>query len=455
VDDSSSGDVDSDSGSGSGGAGAGGGDAGSGADSNSDESSAGDVDGDVATGDHASRPLESDGESESESESGSEGRGALPIARGFVFDDAFEGGVGSAKAEEDSESEVDNESDDAQMAGSDSRPKRSSREKRDKKRAKEDAEREIREREHALATRPDTPETAEDFERLLMGQPNASELWIRYMAFRVSLAQFEKARALAERALETVALPEELERVNIWIAYVNLEASCGTGESVASEEVSAAALRNRAAAVFRVFDRACQRVTDVKDLHLQVAAALRQSHPDIANEVLQRALKSFKSSTKVWCAVGAAQFSAGKVEGGRQTLERALLSLDKQKHVALIMKFAQLEYRHGSSERGRTVFSSLCANFPKRLDLWSVYLDMEVGRYRAAAKDGDAAEVEAALASVRMLFERCVTLDLSTKKTKFVFTRWLSFEVETGDKAAQSRVRSKARAYVETRLVPS
>lgn len=396
----------------------------------------------------------SEDESEDESEADDEKTGAtLPIGPGFDFEDGGDAGnapggadSGSDSAGGDSGSDADN--DEADGGGS-KKVRKSSREKREKKRAKEAAEREIRDRENVLATRPDTPETAEDFERLLMGKPNASEVWIRYMAFRVSLSQFEKARAIAERALETVALSEELERVNIWIAYINLEASC-VGDS---DKMSASELRNRAAAVFRVFDRACKRVTDVQDLHLQVAAALREPHPELSSEILQRALKTFKHSTDVWCSVGKSQFTSGKLEAGRQTLERALLSLEKKQHVQVIMKFAQFEYRYGSSERGRTVFSSLTANFPKRLDLWSVYLDMETSRYQAAVKEGDEEELTAAVSSVRLLFERCATLDFSTKKTKFIFKRWLNFETMTGDKDAQAIVRSKARSYVENKLV--
>jgi rRNA biogenesis protein RRP5 len=52
----------------------------------------------------------------------------------------------------------------------------------------------------ALAERP--PETAEDFERLLMASPNSSLVWVRYMAHVLSLGQVENARKIAERALE-------------------------------------------------------------------------------------------------------------------------------------------------------------------------------------------------------------------------------------------------------------
>jgi rRNA biogenesis protein RRP5 len=46
--------------------------------------------------------------------------------------------------------------------------------------------------------------------------------------------------------------------------------------------------------------------------------------------------------------------------------------------VAAISKFAQLEFRHGSAERGRTIFEELVATNPRRIDLWSIYLDMEL-----------------------------------------------------------------------------
>lgn len=51
-----------------------------------------------------------------------------------------------------------------------------------------------------------------------------------------------------------------------------------------------------------------------------------------------------------------------------------------------IERFAQNEFEHGSIERGRSIFEGLMASYPKRLDLWNVYLDKEVkaGEPRAA-----------------------------------------------------------------------
>lgn len=44
-----------------------------------------------------------------------------------------------------------------------------------------------------------------------------------------------------------------------------------------------------------------------------------------------------------------------------------------------ISKFAQLEYKLGDHERGKTIFEGIVDSHPKRWDLWSIYIDMEAG----------------------------------------------------------------------------
>lgn len=45
-----------------------------------------------------------------------------------------------------------------------------------------------------------------------------------------------------------------------------------------------------------------------------------------------------------------------------------------------ISKFAQLEYKFGDAERGRTIFEGIVDSHPKRWDIWSVYISMEAGK---------------------------------------------------------------------------
>lgn len=44
----------------------------------------------------------------------------------------------------------------------------------------------------------EAPETVEEFDRLLMQNPNSSFLWIKYMAFMLSRGEEDRARQIAE-----------------------------------------------------------------------------------------------------------------------------------------------------------------------------------------------------------------------------------------------------------------
>lgn len=41
----------------------------------------------------------------------------------------------------------------------------------------------------------------------------------------------------------------------------------------------------------------------------------------------------------------------------------------------VISRFAQLEVKFGELERGKTMFDTLMLSYPKRTDLWIVYVD--------------------------------------------------------------------------------
>lgn len=48
------------------------------------------------------------------------------------------------------------------------------------------------------------PDSEVEFEQLLLSAPNSSFVWVKYLAFLVSLGEMERARQLAERALATI-----------------------------------------------------------------------------------------------------------------------------------------------------------------------------------------------------------------------------------------------------------
>jgi rRNA biogenesis protein RRP5 len=86
--------------------------------------------------------------------------------------------------------------------------------------------------EDLTATAPDAqPESVSDFERALLASPNSSFLWIQYMSFQLQLHEVDKARSIGRLALEKIAYREEEEKLNVWMAMVNLELGFGSNES--------------------------------------------------------------------------------------------------------------------------------------------------------------------------------------------------------------------------------
>lgn len=103
------------------------------------------------------------------------------------------------------------------------------------------------------------PQSVADYERLLLGQPNSSILWLSYMAFQLQLSEVDKARDIAERALRTIHIREQDEKLNVWVALLNLENTYGTDDSLE-----------------KVFKRACQHC-DSLDIHERLISIYIQS----------------------------------------------------------------------------------------------------------------------------------------------------------------------------------
>ena len=125
----------------------------------------------------------------------------------------------SAKASKLAESSSDESSSDSSDEESEEDADsgfKSSHRSRKKAAAKRREEEETSRREAALAdgTADDAPETSADFEWLIASSPNSSEIWIRYMAFHLSLADIDSARNVANRAFERIEFREEGEKVS-------------------------------------------------------------------------------------------------------------------------------------------------------------------------------------------------------------------------------------------------
>lgn len=113
----------------------------------------------------------------------------------------------------------------------------------------------------------------------------------------------------------------------------------------------------------------------------------------------------------------------------RELLERALKAIPKSTesvHITLISKFAQMEFKYGDPERGRTIFENLFVTYPKRSDTVSVWFDLE---FIAAATDSQGQ------ARIRKLFERVLdpkTCKFTSRGARALFKKWQIWEQSVG-----------------------
>uniref|UniRef100_A0A1J3HSM0 rRNA biogenesis protein RRP5 n=1 Tax=Noccaea caerulescens TaxID=107243 RepID=A0A1J3HSM0_NOCCA len=293
--------------------------------------------------------------------------------------------------------------------------------RREKQKDKEDREKQIQAAEGRLLENH-APENADEFEKLVRSSPNSSFVWIKYMAFMLSLADIEKARSIAERALRTINIREEEEKLNIWVAYFNLENEHGSPP----EE-----------AVKKVFERARQYCDPKKVYHALLGVYERTDQYKLADKLLDEMIKKFKQSCKVW--LRKVRNSLKQHEEGIQSIvNRALLCLPRHKHIKFISQTAILEFKCGVADRGRSLFEGVLREYPKRTDLWSVYLDQEI---RLGEMD-----------VIRSLFERAISLSLPPKKMKFLFKKFLEYEKSVGDEERVEYVKQRAMEYADSAL---
>uniref|UniRef100_A0A8C4IHY3 Protein RRP5 homolog n=1 Tax=Dicentrarchus labrax TaxID=13489 RepID=A0A8C4IHY3_DICLA len=340
------------------------------------------------------------------------GPSRLQVAAGFSWD------VGLSSLKPASAAQDGDSSDGEDQDGS-SKPKQK-KSRHELEQEKKAAEKALVQREAQLMDPSLQPQDAAAFERLLLASPNSSLLWLQYMAHHLQATQIEQARAVAERALKTISFREEQEKLNVWVALLNLENMYGTEESLK-----------------KVFERALQ-FCEPMPVYQQLADIYAKSDKTKEAESLYKTMvKRFRQNKAVWLSYGTFLLQQGQSDAASALLQRALKSLPSKESVDVIGKFAQLEFRYGDAEKGRTMFDKVLTSYPKRTDLWSVFIDLMVKH--GSQKD------------VRALFDRVIHLSVSVKKIKFFFKRYLEYEKKHGTPQSIQAVKEKAMEFVEAK----
>ncbi|EZA53869.1 RRP5-like protein [Ooceraea biroi] len=325
---------------------------------------------------------------------------------GFSWNESHQGTRVNDKTSSEDEDELEKE------------PKRKKKKlsaaRREQERRKE---REIRQREEALASNQ-VPNSIDQFDRLVLSSPDSSLVWLHYMAHHVQATEVDKARAIARRAIRTINFREENERLNVWNAWLNLESRYGSAESL--NDVFQEAVRTNDA--FNIY-------THMLTVH---ADAGRRAELE---KLIGTMIGKFKQNPQTWIECGTALLKSGLKERSRHIMQRALQSLPVSQHVNLLARFATLENKLGDKERAQTLFEKILTSYPKRVDVWSCYVDCLI-----KSEDIDIA---------RRVLERACVQTLPAKKMKTLFKKFMSFEEKYGTPESVSRVQEMATDYVE------
>ncbi|XP_049286196.1 protein RRP5 homolog isoform X2 [Anopheles funestus] len=279
----------------------------------------------------------------------------------------------------------------------------------------------LRRIEDELANPSDDPHTPDQFERLVLAQPNNSMMWIRYMAFHMESAELDKARAVGRKALKSIHFREETDRLNVWMALLNLEIRYETVDSF--KEVLQEAVQYNDA--FQVYTRAVDILIDC------------QKHSEVQT-LLELLLKKFRKQNNMWFLVADAWYRIGQGGKVKPLLSQALKSLPAREHIPVIVKFAFLHNRNENRDEAHLLFEQILTSYPKRTDIWSQYIDMLV-------KDN-------LVVNARQILERAIMQRLPMKNMKTLYTKYVNFEEKHGDRESVRRVKHMAAEYVQAQL---
>ena len=176
-----------------------------------------------------------------------------------------------------------------------------------------------------------TPKSPSDFDRTLLASPNSSYIWIQYMSYFLEMSDIEQARQIAQRALKTINYREEEEKLNVWIALINLENTFGTEDSL--DETVNKALQ----------------VNDPKRVYLRTTEVFEATGKyEKEQELFERFVKKFNMSSKAWTLYGQYLLNRGRANETRDLLPRSLKSLPKRKR-AYIQPWSQQSEANFSS----------------------------------------------------------------------------------------------------------
>ena len=112
--------------------------------------------------------------------------------------------------------------------------------------------------------------------------------------------------------------------------------------------------------------------------------------------------------------------------------------LSEKKQLDITIYYAQLLFAFNIIEEGRNTFDNILNEYPKRKDIWFVYIDKEVKYGKNIEK-------------IRKIFERMFDINFKLSALKSIFKKYLEFEQLNGEKALEN-AKNKVEEIMSSRM---
>ncbi|XP_074600776.1 ribosomal RNA Processing 5 [Brevipalpus obovatus] len=275
---------------------------------------------------------------------------------------------------------------------------------------------------------PSSLPSKERIEKELVDSPGNVQSWLNYITYHLNKADILKAREICSTALERLDHRKENDILKVWMAKIAIEIDHGSPESLQS-----------------TLKQALSANDEFKVLNNLVKIYESMNKTELAEQIYKDMVKRFFQDTQVYIDFGRFYLQHNMKDACHNLFQRALKAIEKVNHIDLITKFAQLECEFGDLERAKSLFEAVIDNFPKRVDIWSVYIDMMI-KYGLQNNNRPSDTIS----SVRLLFERAISLKVKPKKISFMFQKYIDFETKFGDERMVAEINAKALEYAKS-----
>ena len=306
--------------------------------------------------------------------------------------------------EEEEEDENDNENN---MEIEDENEDKKNKRKSSSKREKDNLIKEIKIREIEKANENNEIKNAQYYEKIILKDHDNSLNWIEYASYILDTLNLSSARLIFERALKIIDIAKTNEKLNIWVAYLNLENIYGDNKSFQ-----------------KILDRA-KEVCDKKLLYNHLIQIYMNSKKyEEALELYKILTKDYFNDLEIWKKYIEFLFEINNLKDvkinceiiePKEGLNKSMQVLAKKSHLDIMCWYGQLLYRFNNNEEARNMFDNILKNFPKRKDIWFVYIDKEI-------KFGKNIE------KVRQIFDRMFEIKFKINDLKSIMKKFLEFE---------------------------